>query len=59
MGHLPWKRWAQFRDDDKYNSDRNQKKRKELSAGEGSDEGRVWFAKIFADDAEDRIKNKK
>ena len=53
------KRRAQFCDDDKCNSDREQEKGKELSAGKGSDQRRVWFAKIFADDAEDRVENKK
>ena len=49
----------QFRDDNKCNSDRKQEKREELSAGEGADQWRVWFAKIFADDPKDPVENKK
>ena len=49
----------QFCDHDKRNSDRDQEKGKKLSTGEGANEWRIRFAKIFADDAKDRIKYKK
>src|SRR5437763_12274416 len=49
----------QFRDDDKCNSDRKQERGEELTAGEGADQWRVWFAKIFANDTEDRVEDEK
>jgi hypothetical protein len=50
---------AQFRDQNERNSNRDQEKGKKLSTGEDANERRIRFAKIFADDAEDCIKNKK
>ena len=53
------KRRPHFGDDDKGEADRDQKERKELAARETGDQRRIRFAKIFDDDPEDRVANKK
>src|ERR1043166_5685816 len=49
----------QFRRNDKCDADHDQKSREELTASDASNQGRVRFAKIFDDDSENRVANKK
>src|SRR6059036_4034804 len=51
------KRRPQFRDDHEGEANRDQKERKELTAGKTSNQARVRLAEIFNDDPKDRVAN--
>ena len=59
MASWLWESRTQFRDDDKCEPNHDEEKGKELTAGEPAIERRIRFAKIFDDDAEDRVADKK
>ena len=59
LRHSLWKRWSQFRHDNKGEADRDEEEGKKLAASKAADQARVRLAKIFNHNSKDRVADEK